>query len=124
MGQQQRLEGQPPMKVHNYHEVKPEESPEAPGASLRWVIGEKEGAPTFSMRVAELQPGVSTPGHSHDWEHEIFVLSGRGKVGAGGEEALLGEGDVVFIPPMEEHRFVNDGDYVLRFICAIPLLHK
>lgn len=112
------------MKVHNYREVKPEESPESPGASLRWVIGEKEAAPTFSMRVAELQPGASTPGHSHDWEHEIFVLSGQGKVGAGGEEVLLEEGDAVFIPPMEEHRFVNDGDDVLRFICAIPLLHK
>jgi quercetin dioxygenase-like cupin family protein len=112
------------MKAHNYREVQLEESPEAPGAGLRWVIGEKEGAPTFSMRVAELQPGARTPGHSHDWEHEIFVLSGQGKVDAGGEEVLLKEGDAVFIPPMEEHRFSNDGDDVLRFICAIPLLHK
>jgi quercetin dioxygenase-like cupin family protein len=109
------------MKAHNYRDVEPEQSPEAPGASLRWVIGEKEGAPNFAMRVAEIQPGAATPLHSHDWEHEVFVLFGQGKVAAGGEEVDLHPGVAVFVPPREEHRFVNDGDDPLGFICAIPL---
>jgi len=109
------------MRVQNYLHADPQVSPEAPGASLRWVIGEEEGAPTFAMRVAELEMGAATPFHSHDFEHEVFVLVGRGKVYGGGEQAALSEGDAVFIPPMEEHRFLNDGDGPLRFICAIPL---
>lgn len=109
------------MKVRNYRDVEAEESPEAKGATLRSVIAEEEGAPNFAMRVGEPQPGASTPRHTHDWEHEVFVLAGRGNVYAGGEEALLGEGDTLFIPPMEEHRFVNAGDELFRFICVIPL---
>jgi quercetin dioxygenase-like cupin family protein len=109
------------MKVHNYREVSPEESPEAVGASLRWVISEKEGALTFAMRVAELQQGAATPSHSHAWEHEVFVLSGEGRVASGGEEFSLQEGDAAFIPPMEEHHFANAGTATFRFICAIPL---
>lgn len=112
------------MKVHNYRDVSPEESPQAPGACLRWVIGEKDGASAFAMRVAELRHGAATPPHTHDWEHEVFVLSGEGRVTSGGEESLLTEGDAVFIPPMEEHCFTNAGMTTFRFICAIPVAGK
>lgn len=109
------------MRVRNYREVEAEESLEAKGATLRWVIAEGQGAPNFAMRVGELQPGASTPRHTHDWEHEVFVLGGRGRVYGGGKEAPLGEGDTVFIAPMEEHGFANTGDELFRFICVIPL---
>jgi quercetin dioxygenase-like cupin family protein len=109
------------MIKQHYLEVAPEVFAETPGASLRWVIGEQEGAPHFAMRVGELQEGASTPLHSHDFEHEVFVLSGLGKVFAGGQELAVREGDAVFIPPMEEHRFVNQGHDLFRFICCIPL---
>jgi len=109
------------MKTQHYLEVAPEVFPETPGASLRWVIGEQEGAPHFALRVGELQEGASTPLHSHDFEHEIFVLSGLGKVFGGGQELAVEEGDAVFIPPMEEHRLVNQGHDPFRFICCIPL---
>ena len=112
------------MKVHNYRQVDAEEFTEAAGVTIRWVIGEKEGAPNFTMRVFDVEPGAVTPLHSHDWEHEVFVLAGRGSVYGGGEEAPLGEGDTVFIPSMEEHRFLNEGDEPFRFICVIPLLEK
>jgi quercetin dioxygenase-like cupin family protein len=90
----------------------------------RWVIGRKEGAPNFAMRVAELDPGSASPLHTHQEEHEVFVLSGSGKVRAGGKQAELAEGDVVFIQPLEEHTFINDGEELLRFICVIPLLRR
>ena len=102
------------MKVRNYREVKPETV--KPGASLRWVIGEKEGAPNFIMRVAELEPGASTPLHTHDYEHEVFVLAGHGVVQGEEGQVPLGEGDTVFIPPMEQHRFLNQGQVLFRFI--------
>ena len=112
------------MKVRNYRQVEPEKATEAAGVTVRVVIGEEEGAPNFVMRVFDVEPGAVTPLHTHHWEHEVFVLAGRGRVSGGGEEAVLGEGDTVFIPSMEEHRFVNDGDEPLRFICVVPLLKK
>lgn len=112
------------MIVRNYERVKAEEAAEAEGVTVRVVIGEAEGAPNFVMRVFDVEPGAATPLHTHDWEHEVFVLAGRGRVYGGGDEAALGEGDTVFVPPLEEHRFVNEGNDTLRFICVIPLLRE
>ena len=66
------------MKVSNYLDIKPVQ--EVPGAVMREVITADDGAPNFCMRVFEVEPGSSTPSHSHSWEHEVFVLSGRGVV--------------------------------------------
>lgn len=105
------------MKVRNYREV--EADTEVPGVALHTVISAEE-APRFSMRVFEVAIGGSTPFHAHDWEHEVFVLSGRGKVrGAEGERGLAPD-DAVFVPPGEEHCFTNTGDEPFRFICCIP----
>jgi quercetin dioxygenase-like cupin family protein len=112
------------MKVANYRRVEAQEVTEAAGVTIRVVIGEEDGAPNFTMRVLDVEPGAATPVHTHDWEHEVFVLAGKGSVYGGGEEASLREGDTVFVPSMEEHRFVNEGDEPLRFICAIPLLEE
>jgi len=85
------------------------------------VIGAEDGAPTFIMRVFEVKAGSSTPFHSHSWEHEAFVLSGKGMVKGREGEKLLGEGTAVFVAPNEEHCFINTGSAPLRFICVIPL---
>jgi quercetin dioxygenase-like cupin family protein len=110
------------MIARHYTEVKAEDATEAEGVSLRVVIGEKEQAPNFVMRVFDVEPGASSPRHSHDWEHEVFILSGEGRVFGGGEEVSLSAGYTVFVPPMEEHQFTNTGDDVLQFVCLIPLL--
>ena len=112
------------MIARHYTDVKLEKATEAEGVSLRVVIGEKEGAPNFVMRVVDLQPGASSPRDCHDWEHEVFVLSGKGRVYGGGEEVTLSPGYTVFVPPMEEHQFSNVGDEILRFVCLIPLLEE
>jgi len=106
------------MKVRNFREV--EADNEVPGVALRTVISAQDGAPHFAMRVLEVEPGASTPFHTHDWEHEVFILEGQAKVkGAEGERALQ-PNDVVFVAGQEEHCFVNTGTQVLRFICCIP----
>jgi len=108
------------MKVSNYLDIKPVQ--ELPGVVKREVITADDGAPNFCMRVFEVEPGSSTPSHSHPWEHEVFVLSGRGVVGSEKGETQIGKDRIVFIPPDEHHCFVNRGDEVLRFICVIPLV--
>ena len=64
------------MKVSNYRDSQPTE--EVQGVLKREVITASDGAPHFCMRVFEVEPGSSTPSHSHPWEHEVFILSGKG----------------------------------------------
>lgn len=101
--------------------MKSEEVPSpAEGVSVRWLITEETGAPNFAMREFTVQPGGSTPRHTHPWEHEVYILAGEGAVfGEGGEEQIA-PGDVVFVPPDEEHQFRNIGAEELRFLCLIP----
>jgi quercetin dioxygenase-like cupin family protein len=106
------------MKVQSYREVEP--STEIPGVSLHTVISAADGAPRFSMRVFEVEPGASTPFHTHWWEHEVFILSGQGKVRNSDGERDLAPDDAVFVPGEEEHCFMNTGSEVLRFICCVP----
>ena len=94
---------------------------EMEGVIKRDVIAREDGAPNFCMRVFEVEPGHSTPAHSHSWEHEVFVLSGHGMVlGDQGTIPVL-KNSVVFVPPDEHHCFINTGDEPLLFICVIPL---
>ena len=79
------------MKRHNYRQV--EGVIGVLGVTMRVVAGTAEGAPTFVMRVLEIQPGNANPFHAHPWEHEVFILAGKGVArGAGGKETALAEG--------------------------------
>ena len=91
------------------------------GLQKRVVIGPKQGAPTFVMRIFDLRPGVSTPYHSHDWEHEVFVVSGSGVVTDEKGETSLEATDAVLVAPLEMHSFKNTGQATFRFMCLVPL---
>lgn len=101
-------------------EAAPVETEGAVGCRIRCLIGEPDGAPSFSMRQFEVAPGGYTPKHSHGHEHEVFVLEGTGVVFEGDREHPLGPGTVVFVPPNQPHQFRNTGAVALRFLCLIP----
>ncbi len=107
------------MKVSNYRESDSVE--EIKGVLRREVITADDGAPHFTMRVFEVEPDSSTPSHSHAFEHEVFILTGRGVVVGEQGAVPIGKDSVVFVPPDETHCFVNTGNEPLRFICVIPL---
>ncbi len=108
---------------HVHHtEVKLEEPAEqgVKDVKLRWLISKKDGAENFAMRLFEIKPGGYTPLHQHDWEHEVFILEGNGVIKNKINEEAFGEGDVLFVPSMEWHQFVNTGKETLKFLCLIP----
>jgi quercetin dioxygenase-like cupin family protein len=86
----------------------------ARGASIRWIIDTRHGAPTYRLRVIELEPGGHTPLHAHWFEHENFVLSGEGEVQIGDQVYPIRAGDVVFVPPHVTHQYRNTGQEPLR----------
>jgi quercetin dioxygenase-like cupin family protein len=93
----------------------------APGVMVRWLWAAPDGAPTFALRLFEVQPGAATPYHAHPYEHEIYVLSGQAKLHVEAQEHALGPEDTALILPDDPHQLVNAGTEVLRFLCAIPL---
>jgi len=110
------------MKITHYREIPPDPVGEegAAGLTVRWVISNKDGAPNFSMRVFEVEPGGHSPHHKHPWEHEVFILEGSGSLVQGEKEFPFSKGDVIFIPPGEEHQLKNPSRETLEFICLIP----
>ena len=110
------------MKVCKYPDVKPVE--EMPGVNKHDVITAGDGAPTFCMRVFEVEPGCSSPSHSHPWEHEVFVFSGQGVASGDKGETPIAKDSVIFIPPNEHHCIINTGNELLRFVCLIPIIKQ
>ncbi|MGB2984575.1 MAG: cupin domain-containing protein [Phycisphaerae bacterium] len=113
------------MKVQSIeaHEQNNVEMEGATGTKMRMLIGPDEKAPNFHMRHFEVAPGGHTPRHSHDYEHEVLILSGSGLARSEQGDHPFKDGDVIFVPPNEKHQFVNSGDEPLQFICLIPAPH-
>ncbi|MBN1344935.1 MAG: cupin domain-containing protein [Phycisphaerae bacterium] len=92
----------------------------AKGAHVRWLISQKDGAPTFAMRLFEVAPGGHTPHHAHPYEHEVFVVEGAGIAVSADGERPFNTGDALFVPADEMHQFRNTSRGVCKFLCMIP----
>jgi len=109
------------MKLNHYTEIEEAEvGAPAKDVKVRWLITEEMGAPNFALRKFTVAPGGYTPKHVHPWEHETYIESGGGVVFGNGEESPIKPGDVIFVPPEEEHQFRNTGEEDLVFLCLIP----
>ena len=111
------------MKIVDYKEVKAEavDFEEAKDVQVRWLISDKDNAPNFAMRLFEVGPGGYSPLHTHNWEHEVFILEGEGVANDGEKEFRIKSGTVVYVAPEERHQFKNIGTDTLKFLCLIPI---
>ena len=109
--------------IRNIHDTErsPVEMDGVSGASMALMIGRADGAPHFALRSFRVEPGGHTPRHHHDYEHEVFVVSGHGTVLLEGEEHPLRSGDTVLVPADEEHQFRATGEDGLEFLCLVPV---
>ncbi len=110
------------MKIVNYDKVELESvyADGAEGAKIRWLIAQKDGAPNFAMRMFEVEPNGHTPFHSHDWEHELYVLDGEGVLQTERGDLPFQTNDVMYVDPNMMHAFKNTGTTMLKFLCIIP----
>jgi quercetin dioxygenase-like cupin family protein len=72
------------------------------------------------MRRFTVEPGGTTPFHTHPWEHEVYVLEGRGVVVDESGETPLAPGHTVLVAAGEKHCFRNTGAGLFRFLCLVP----
>lgn len=79
----------------------------------RWINGRIVGllasasastATDFAIGVSALQPGTTTPEHSHVAEELAIILSGTGTIYIDDDSVAVTAGDVVLTPSLSTHR--------------------
>ena len=71
----------------------------------------------LAMGMVMLPPGQTSPPHSHEREQEVwYVVSGKGRIRIGREEAELRPDTIVVSPPGVKHQLTNDGPEELKAI--------
>jgi quercetin dioxygenase-like cupin family protein len=109
------------MKISNYRKVEALNAEQGSDKlRVRWLITKEIGAENFAMRLFEMEPGGFSPLHSHPWEHEIYILEGKGLATNGKDGKEFNVGDFIFVPPNELHQLRNTSQNVVSFLCLIP----
>ena len=110
------------MIIDETKNVQPTEvnEPDISGVGMKILMGTDQGAPNFVMREFVLEKGGHTAYHTHEWEHEVYVLEGDGAIKQGDVEHPVRKGSFALVKPNEEHQFLNRGEGVFRFICVVP----
>ena len=109
------------MKVKEKNDLNPDivNNDQMKGIRFYPLITSKDGAPNFAMRVFEINPGGYTPKHRHDWEHEVYIISGSGYVLQGEKKIKIKKDNCIFVEPNELHQF-QAGENGMSMICIVP----
>ena len=113
------------MKIKNLNEVQSEsvDMYGSTGTTIQWLWGREDKVPNFMLRKFIMKPGGNIGLHSHQEEHEIYILKGEGiAFDESGTEFKIKETDTIYVPPNEAHGYTNNGKENLEFLCIIPLL--
>lgn len=77
----------------------------------------------FVMGITSFPPGTALPLHSHNTVEQVTVLEGTGIAELNGVQRPAVPYDTTHIPPGEDHRFINDGDGVMRILWVYGSTH-
>ncbi|MCJ7680985.1 MAG: cupin domain-containing protein [Candidatus Aminicenantes bacterium] len=94
--------------------------PSVKGITRRILLSPLDGTPLFTMRQFTVEKEGFTFHHSHDYEHEIYVLEGSGEILEESGAHPLERGSAVLVEPNEMHQIRNTGQAPLVFLCLIP----
>ena len=104
------------VKVIKIKDVKAERR-DPPRSSWILISEKTVGSKNIAMGINETYPGSMVPPHKHDLEEEVmYFINGRGQFITESEVIDIEPGTVIYNPPGSEHRIINNGDEVLRFI--------
>jgi len=90
------------------------------GSEIRELLAHRNsGIRNQSLAEARLPAGAATVPHYHPKTEEIYyVLCGQGLMQVGDQQAPVGPGDAIAIPPGALHQMTNAGQDVLKFLCC------
>jgi quercetin dioxygenase-like cupin family protein len=67
-------------------------------------------ASEFRLSLAKFKPGTTAEPHTHEWEHAMYILKGTAKAVINGEEGIITEGMLAFVPRNAVHSIKNIGN--------------
>lgn len=110
------------MKIIHFSDaqVKDVEDDTAMDATRRDILNKDDGAKNMTMRVFEIAKGGCTPWYFFEWEHDVFIHSGRGEVLYENKWIPVAEGYIIHMEEGEEHQVRNRGDEPLVIVSMIP----
>jgi quercetin dioxygenase-like cupin family protein len=108
------------MKKVNVEDMKGTHPDGTEGVDFKPLLAKNVDPPNFYLRIFDVSPEGHTFDHSHPWEHEMYVVKGRGKIVFGSGDVSIKEGDAILIEPDEKHMVVNDSHSMLRLVCVVP----
>jgi mannose-6-phosphate isomerase-like protein (cupin superfamily) len=77
------------------------------------------GASNLAVTWVECPPGSQQPLHQHETQEQVYVIvRGNGTMIVGGEERVVVEGALVFVPPRTPHAIRNDSAEPMTFVSA------
>ena len=109
--------GQPPV-IRNYRDLNSQTGSR--------ILSSKDGVPIYLMLYnGAMAPGAvshpDTGGHTHPWEHVVYILEGHATLVCDGQECLVSEGDAVLVPPNVLHQWRNHSDLPMKRVTFNPL---
>lgn len=72
----------------------------------------------LTVTWVDVAPGSGQRLHGHAPEQVYVIVRGRGRMKVGDEEQVVGEGDLIHIPPESIHGIENLADEVLTYVSA------
>jgi quercetin dioxygenase-like cupin family protein len=79
----------------------------------------------LGIDLIEMEPGAAFPLHTHEGDHILYILAGRGYVHVDGVDHPARPGDTLFIPAAYPHGVKTDPTYRGRFVfLAIGYPHR
>ncbi|MFX1339675.1 MAG: cupin domain-containing protein [Promethearchaeota archaeon] len=91
--------------------------------TIRWLITKEDGSTRYATRRFEIKPGGQIGLHDHPEDHHIYVLNGTAQfIDAQNNKFEAHKDDVIYIPPNESHKIINNSSETFIFICVIPYL--
>lgn len=111
------------MTVRNINDVEhqPVGLAGADRVAMALMVGREHGAPHFALRHFNVERDGHTPHHQHDYEHEVFIVSGTGTLHLDGSDHPLKAGDVAYVPADTDHQFRANSGTGLSFLCLVPV---
>jgi quercetin dioxygenase-like cupin family protein len=76
-------------------------------------------AGAFALRYFEIAPGGYSSLEKHRHIHAVVVLRGAGHVVVGRQVYAVAPFDLVYVPPMVAHQFINTGQEPFGFLCPV-----
>lgn len=108
------------VELQEYKEHKGEKPGEGWRDITRQVIAGRFGEPcSFRLRYFEVGPGGFSSLEKHEHIHVVMTIRGQGKVIVGDDVYDARPLDLIYVPPLTPHQFVNEGDEPFGFLCIV-----